>query len=60
MGEVAPWTLAHELTVWEHELASKWLAAMRPLAEVITELFLTWIPKAIYPVRVGTHGNSAF
>lgn len=53
-------TLAHELTVWEHELASKWLAAMRPLAEAITELFLDWIPKATYPVRVGMHGNSAF
>ena len=38
-------TLAHELTVWEHELASKWLAAMRPLAEAITELFLDWIPE---------------
>ena len=53
-------TLAHELTVWEHELAGKWLTAFRPLADTITELFLEWLPKATYPVRVGLHGNSAF
>ena len=53
-------TLAHELTVWEHELAGKWLIALRPLAETITELILEWIPKATYPIRVGMHSNSAF
>jgi DUF2891 family protein len=53
-------TLAHELTVWDHELAGKWATALRPLANAITELFLEWLPKATYPVRVGMHGNSAF
>ena len=53
-------TLAHELTLWEHELAGKWLTALRPLTDAITELFLEWLPKATYPVRVGMHGNSAF
>ena len=53
-------TLAHELTIWEHELAEKYLTALRPLAEAITELFLEWLPKATYPVRVGMHSNSAF
>jgi len=53
-------TLAHELTVWEHELAGKWLTALHPLAEAITELLLEWIPKATYPIRVGMHSNSAF
>jgi len=48
------------LTVWENELAVKWLAAMRPLADAITELFLEWLPKATYPIRVGMHSNSAF
>lgn len=53
-------TLAHELTLWEHELAGKWLMALHPLAEAITELLLEWIPKATYPIRVGMHSNSAF
>ena len=38
----------------------KWLTALRPLADAITELFLEWLPKATYPVRVGMHSNSAF
>lgn len=53
-------TLAHELTVWEHELAGKWLKALHPLADAITELMLAWLPKATYPIRVGMHSNSAF
>jgi len=53
-------TLAHELTVWEHKLAGKWLIALHPLAEALTELILDWIPKATYPIRVGIHSNSAF
>jgi len=53
-------TLSHELTVWEAEPATRWLEAMRPLADVITESFLAWLPKATYPIRVGMHSNSAF
>jgi hypothetical protein len=53
-------TLAHELALWEDESAVQWLKVVRPLADVITELFLTWLPKATYPIRVGMHSNSAF
>ncbi len=53
-------TFVHELTLWENDAAVRWLAAARPLADVITELFLEWLPKATYPVRVGMHSNSAF
>jgi hypothetical protein len=53
-------TFVHELTLWEHKRAASWLQACRPLAQVITELMLAWLPKATYPVRVGMHGNSAF
>lgn len=53
-------TLVHELTLWDHEASARWLAAVRPLADVITELFLEWLPKATYPIRVGMHSNSAF
>jgi DUF2891 family protein len=53
-------TLIHELTLWDDATATRWLEAVRPLADVITELFLEWLPKATYPIRVGMHSNSAF
>lgn len=53
-------TLAYELTLWEDERARRWLRALHPLADAITELFLEWMPKVLYPVRAGMHGNSAF
>ena len=33
---------------------------MAPLAELFTTRFTAWLPKATYPIRQGTHGNSAF
>ena len=53
-------TFVHELTLWEDESAKRWLEAARPMADVITESFLSWLPKATYPIRVGMHSNSAF
>ena len=53
-------TFVHELTLWEDEAAQSWLEAARPLADVITEGFLEWLPKATYPIRIGMHSNSAF
>ncbi|HEX9066780.1 MAG TPA: DUF2891 domain-containing protein [Streptosporangiaceae bacterium] len=40
--------------------ARRWAAALRPLADAVTGLFLAWLPKATYPVRYGLHPNSAF
>lgn len=40
--------------------ASRWRDALRPLAEVITERYLHYLPLADYPIRTGTHANSAF
>jgi len=53
-------TFIHELTLSEDEAAAQWLQAARPLADVITEGFLAWLPKATYPIRVGMHSNSAY
>ena len=47
-------TLAHEAA------DSRWEAALRPLAELIAARFVEWLPKQTYPVRAGTHGNTAF
>lgn len=38
----------------------QWHQILTPLADLIEDRFLTYLPKATYPVRVGTHPNSAF
>jgi hypothetical protein len=52
--------LAHELSEWDDRDAALWLRNIGPLAGVLQESFLTWLPKATYPQRTGLHGNSAF
>ena len=34
--------------------------ALAPLASAVADRFMAFLPKAIYPVRVGTHFNTAF
>lgn len=38
----------------------RWAAVLRPLSEVFAQRFLAFLPKATYPIRVGTHFNTAF
>ena len=52
--------LQAELEAYEAAHGQRWAAALRPLAQAFEARFLTWLPKATYPVRVGTHGSSAF
>lgn len=40
--------------------ASAWRDALEPLADVIAERYLHFLPLAQYPIRAGTHTNSAF
>lgn len=40
--------------------AKRWRDALQPLTEVFRERFIAFIGKSDYPVRAGTHGNSAF
>ncbi len=46
----------------ELELQSddRWARSLSPLAEVIAQRFRDFLPRATYPVRVGTHFNTAF
>lgn len=37
-----------------------WSATFAPLASAIVERFMEFLPKATYPVRTGTHFNTAF
>ncbi len=49
--------LAGEL---RHPGFERWGVALAPLEHVIVERFRGFLPKATYPIRVGTHFNTAF
>ncbi|HVL76676.1 MAG TPA: DUF2891 domain-containing protein [Noviherbaspirillum sp.] len=38
----------------------RWQQRMQPLADAFVERYLNFLPLARYPIRVGTHPNSAF
>ncbi|MEW4467466.1 DUF2891 domain-containing protein [Parasphingorhabdus sp. JC815] len=40
--------------------ARQWLDTLVPLESVITNRIKSWIPKLAYPIRLGTHNQSAF
>ena len=48
--------LAQELAGWDERLR----ANLQPLVEVIEAHYLAWLPKQTYPIRSGTHTNTAF
>ncbi len=52
--------LHEELYLWDDPDAAKWFDALRPLAETVARKYLDFFPKQRYPVRVGTHFNTAF
>jgi hypothetical protein len=49
-----------ELTARTDREATAWRDALRPLAHAFAERFLQFLPRADFPTRAGTHGNSAF
>lgn len=48
--------LARELHGWDNP----WRANLDPLAGVIVERYLQFLPKQTYPIRTGVHANTAF
>lgn len=48
--------LAQELSGWDDALRRN----LQPLVEVIESHYLAWLPKQTYPIRSGTHTNTAF
>lgn len=42
------------------EAFTRWNAALTPLFDAFAKRFLNYLPKATYPIRVGTHQNTAF
>jgi hypothetical protein len=52
--------LAAELSRHASSEGRAWSRAIAPLADAFTRRFLEFLPKATYPIRVGTHFNTAF
>lgn len=52
--------LAEELSLWKDPDATAWSQNLRPLVDVIVAGYLDFLPKQTYPIRVGTHPNTAF
>ena len=52
--------LAAELARHDDADGRRWSAALVPLARAFADRFTAFLPKATYPIRVGTHFNSAF
>jgi hypothetical protein len=52
--------LAAELSRHGTEEGRRWSAGLTPLARAFADRFVGFLPLATYPVRVGTHFNTAF
>jgi hypothetical protein len=52
--------LAEELHLWDDPLASKLEENLQPLTDLMVKKYLEFLPKLVYPIRVGEHSNIAF
>lgn len=52
--------LAEELYTWQDPVAMELDANLKPLTDLIVEKYIAFLPKLNYPLRVGTHTNTAF
>ena len=59
-GWVWLFQLQRELLFWEDQDAQRWAQALEPLVALLVERYETYLPKLNYPIRTGTHDNSAF
>ena len=58
------WAWAAQLAAAAREAvapeSAAWATALDPLAEAIASATVAWLPRQAYPVRHGTHANTAF
>ena len=54
------WLLMLAAELRRADASHPWRDVLQPLAEEFAKRFKTFLPKATYPTRVGTHFNSAF
>ena len=52
--------LQHELERSKEPFAKELAQNLRPLTDLIIQRYIEFLPKLLYPIRVGTHSNTAF
>ncbi len=52
--------LAEELHTWDDPLACTLEKNLQPLTDLIVQRYLEFLPRLLYPIRVGEHTNTAF
>jgi Protein of unknown function (DUF2891) len=52
--------LQSELLLHRNADGARWSQIMQPLADAFVQRFHDFLPLATYPIRAGTHGNTAF
>ena len=52
--------LAEELHTWDDPVADQLEQNLQPLTDLIIERYIEFLPKLVYPIRVGEHTNTAF
>jgi hypothetical protein len=52
--------LALEVRTWKDAQGQRWASALGPLEAIIVDGYKQFLPKQTYPIRLGTHGNTAF
>lgn len=52
--------LAEELHTWDDPIARELESNLQPMTDMVVEKYLAFLPKLVYPIRVGEHTNTAF
>ena len=52
--------LAEALHTWDDPMARTLEANLEPLTQLIADRYIEFLPKLVYPIRVGEHTNTAF
>ena len=52
--------LAEELHTWDDPTARELEKNLQPLTDLMVSKYLEFLPKLVYPIRVGEHTNTAF
>lgn len=52
--------LQHELEISKEDFATELAQNLKPLTNLLIDRYLEFLPKLLYPIRVGTHSNTAF
>jgi hypothetical protein len=52
--------LQQKLYEWNSPQAKQWYTTLKPLEDVFVSRYTEYLNKLVYPIRTGTHDNSAF